>query len=81
MLPHSQPPRTLSIFLIIERNRSDRNCSFCPIRQLEPSLYLNLVFSLIGTLGTHAIVSDGSHKTAAEGVDPAIGSGYDPVYV
>ena len=31
-LPNRQPVRTLSIFRSIERNNSDRNCSFCLIR-------------------------------------------------
>ncbi len=36
---HRQQVRTVSILLSIERNRSDRICRFCLIRQLGSSLY------------------------------------------
>ncbi len=40
-----QSVRTLSIFLSIERNRSDEICRFCLIRQLGSSLYFGRFLS------------------------------------
>ncbi len=40
-----QPARNLSMFLSIERNRSDENCSLCLIRQLGSSLYFGRYLS------------------------------------
>jgi hypothetical protein len=38
-LPYRQSTRTLSTFFIIDRNRSELICRFCPVRQMGPLLY------------------------------------------